>query len=157
YGLSPRPKMDDPCKTSPAEQALYLIPNPLSEPCSPGYPFRLTTIQSDWDEIDTVVDYLRRLRHVDQVSLIGWVRGGPRAGGYAARHPEKVEKLLLYAPGYNRLAPSDPPAVLPEPGVPMTVLGSAAFHNAWDTEVMCENQFTPAIRDVITSAMLEFD
>jgi hypothetical protein len=55
YGLSPRPMMDNPCNNSPSEQQLYLVPNPLAHPCSPAYPFQLTTIQSDWDEIDTVV------------------------------------------------------------------------------------------------------
>ena len=146
---------------------MYLIPNPLAQLCSPAYPFQLTTIQSDWDEIDTVVDYLRRFRNVDKVSLIGWSRGGTRAGGYAARHAEKVDRLFLYAPGYNRLNPNnDPPAVLPKPGVPMNVLGSADFHSrvsagvpgdSWDTQVKCPNQFTPPIRDVITATMLDFD
>jgi pimeloyl-ACP methyl ester carboxylesterase len=39
----------------------------------------------------------------------------------------------------------------------MNVLGSAAFFNGWDTQVKCESEFTPAIRDVIRSTMLEFD
>jgi pimeloyl-ACP methyl ester carboxylesterase len=92
------------------------------------------------------------------VSLIAWSRGGARAGGYAAHHPEKVERLFLLAPGrYFPLSPSNPPAVLPLPGVPSTVLGSATFHDAWDTQVKCANQFTPQIRNVITSSMLDFD
>jgi len=128
YSLSPRPMMDDPCNAAPAEQTTYLLPNPLSQPCTPAYPFRLTSIQSNWDEIDTVVNYALQHRHVDRVSLLAWSRGGPRAGGYAARHPEKLNRLFLYAPAYNRMAPSDPPAVLPEAGVPATVLGSADFH-----------------------------
>lgn len=110
YGLSPRPMMENPCNTSAAEQASTLVTKPLAQPCAPAYPFQLTTIQSDWDEIDTVVDYLRRVRNVDKVSLIGWSRGGPRAGGYAALHPEKVDKLFLFAPAFSKLAPSDPPA-----------------------------------------------
>jgi pimeloyl-ACP methyl ester carboxylesterase len=157
YGSSPRPTMDDPCNTSVSEQKLYLIPNPLSQPCSPTYPFRLTSIQSDWDEIDTVVDYLRQLRHVDTVNILAWSRGGPRAGGYVARHPEKVERLVLYAPAYNRLSPDHPLVALPQPGVPMTVLGRANFSDVWDGQVKCENQFEPAIRDVIASTILEFD
>ena len=56
YGLSPRPMMDNPCNTSPSQQQSYLIPNPLSQPCAPAYPFQLPTIQSDWDEISRVVD-----------------------------------------------------------------------------------------------------
>jgi pimeloyl-ACP methyl ester carboxylesterase len=157
YGLSPRPMMDDPCNTLSSEQQSYLLPKPLAQPCSPAYPFQLTTIQSDWDEIDTVVEYLRRFRNVDKVSLVAWSRGGPRAGGYAALYPDKVERLFLLAPGYIRLSPSNPPGVMPQPGVPSNVLGSAAFHDDWDTQVKCENQFTPKIRGAVTSTMLDFD
>lgn len=158
YGRSPRPMMDNPCNTSRANQEAFLIPNPLDEPCEPEYAFKLSTVQSDWDEIDTVVDYLRDLRQVDRVNLLGWSNGGVRTGGYAARHGEKVDRLFLYAPAnYNRTGPSDPPAVLPEPGVPMTVTGSAAFFNLWDTQVKCPDQFTPAIRDPLRSTDLEFD
>ena len=39
----------------------------------------------------------------------------------------------------------------------MSVLGSAHFHDAWDSDVKCQNQFTPQIRDTITSTMLDFD
>ncbi len=81
YGLSPRPTMDDACNASQSDQIAHL--NPLPEPCPPSYPFRLTTSQSDWDEIDTVVDYVRQLRGVDKVNLIGWSIGGPRMGGFA--------------------------------------------------------------------------
>jgi pimeloyl-ACP methyl ester carboxylesterase len=157
YGLSPRPQMDDACNAADAEQTALLIPNPLPAPCSPSYPFNLTTAQSDWDEIDTVVDYLRELRHVKKVSLIGWSLGGPRAGGYAARHPDKVKRLVLYAPSYDRLEPSDPPSELPETGVPLTVRTIASFFSNWDRQVRCTNQFTPAIRDVLRATILDFD
>ena len=166
YGLSPRPMMDDPCNNATSDQQSYLLPKPLAQPCSPSYPFQLTSLQSDWDEIDRVVDYLRQVRNVDKVSLVAWSRGGNRAGGYTARHPEKVEKLFLYAPGrYFRLNPSDPPVVLPLPGVPSTVVGSADLHKLWDINGgtaapftrMCDNQYTPAIRPVITSTQLDFD
>ena len=157
YGFSPRPMMDDACNTSASDQDRNLIPNPLPERCAPNYPYRLSTSQSDWDEIDTVVDYLRELRAVDKVNLVAWSRGGRRAGGYTARHPEKVEKLFLMAPGvYTRLERSDPPNVLPEPGVPMSVERVGIFPG-WDAQLKCEDQFTPAIRPVIASTTLEFD
>src|SRR5262249_32182782 len=54
YGGSTRPMMDDPCNTTTSEQQKLLIPNPLSDVCKPSYPFRLTSIQSDWDDIDAV-------------------------------------------------------------------------------------------------------
>jgi pimeloyl-ACP methyl ester carboxylesterase len=157
YGSSPRPMMDNACNTSPSDQDRYLIPNPLPERCAPRYPYRLSNSQSDWDEIDTVVNYLRELRGVDKVSFVAWSRGGRRVGGYTARHAEKVERLFLIAPGvYNRFEPSDPPPVLPEPGVPMTVQRVDIFPG-WDAQLGCKDQFTPAIRPVISSTILEFD
>lgn len=157
YGLSPRPMMDNPCNTATSDQQSYLIPKPLAQPCSPSYPFRLTTSQSDWDEIDTVVDYISQRRGVDKVNLIGWSLGGPRMGGYAARHPEKVDKLFLYAPIYDRLEPGNPPVVLPEPGVPLSVRTISSFISTWNSQVKCANQFTPAIREAISATILEFD
>jgi pimeloyl-ACP methyl ester carboxylesterase len=154
YGLSPRPKMDDPCNAHPDDQK-FLIPNPLAASCRSSYPNTLSSMQSDWDEMDTVVNYIRQLRDIERISLLGWSRAGVRIGGYTARHPEKVERLFLYAPRYNRLDPSLPPG-LPEPGVPMRVQPVTDFAG-WDAEVQCANQFTPAIRDVMTLIRREFD
>ena len=58
-------------------------------------------IQSDWSELDTVVDYIRTLRGVDKVALVAWSQGSFRAGPYAVQHPEKVESLFLLAPVFN--------------------------------------------------------
>jgi pimeloyl-ACP methyl ester carboxylesterase len=167
YGLSPRPMIDDPCNHSTTDQQSYLTPKPLEQTCPPSYPFQLTSLESDSEEINSVVDYLRRVRNVDKVNLIGWSRGGNRAGNFTARHPETVARLFLYAPGrYLRNNPTDPPASLPLPGVPSTVLGSWDFYRlSWDLNGgtnapftgMCDNQFTPAIRPIITSTQLQFD
>ncbi|PYQ46057.1 MAG: hypothetical protein DMF77_02320, partial [Acidobacteria bacterium] len=155
YGFSHRPRMDDPCNTQSGQQSL-LTPYPLSGPCAPSYPFKMA-IQSDWDEIDRVVDYMRELRDVDKVSIIAWSRGGPRAGAYAARHPDKVNKLILYAPAmYNRFGPSDPPA-LPEKGFLMQLGRIPGFFTTWNGQVGCENQFEPEIRPVLRSAILDSD
>jgi pimeloyl-ACP methyl ester carboxylesterase len=156
YGGSPRPTMDDPCNMNPVDQPL-LIPNPLPAPCPPTYPFTLTTSQSDWDEMDTVVDFIRALTGVDRVSIIGWSGGGPRGGGYAARHPEKVDKLFLYAPGYSRSGRSDPPATVPSPGFPMGIqTHDELMFDRWQATVTC-GRVDPGIRDVIWSTILSFD
>ena len=116
YGRSTRPAaMNDPCNLSKEQQAT-LIPALLTAPCSPSYPHQLTTIASDWNDIGAAVDYIRALRHVDQVSLIAWSLGGPRAGGYAAQHPEKVQRLVLLAPAYNRKFSTSAPEQLPAEG-----------------------------------------
>ena len=158
YGLSPRPTMENPCNAPMWEQQLYLVPNPLAQPCALAYPYQLTSILSDWDEIDTVVEYIRSTGIVDRVSLVAWSDGAARAAGYAAQHPEKVDRLFLFAPGdYHPQAPSDPPADLPLPGAPMSVVGNADLYRAWDDQAPCADQFSPDVRDTITSSVLDFD
>ena len=157
YGRSPRPTMDDPCNMSEADQA-RVTPYPLSGPCDPTYPYGSTTVQSDWDEMDTVVDYIRELRGVDRVSLVGWSAGGRRTGGYAARHPEKVDKLFLFAPGYGPNSASEPPADLPRPGVPMRLQTRETLtQGRWQENVVCENQVDAGIREVIWRTIMAFD
>jgi len=170
YGLSPRPAMDDPCNASIVQQLALLIPNPLANTCPPSYAFKMA-IQSDWDEIDTVVDYLRKSRGVDRVSLVGWSRGGPRIGGYTARHGEKVEKLVLYSPAaYDRdRTSSEPPRdpvthrLIPEPGILMQVQNVKGILANWDSNWKpqipeeCVPAFEPDIRDVVGSSCLESD
>src|SRR5690242_14060591 len=102
YGRSTRPAaMNDPCNLSQEQQKTF-VPVFLPAPCAPNYSRNVTTIASDWNDIDAVVDYIRAQRHVEKVSLVAWSLGGPRAGGYAARHAEKVLKLVLLAPAYGR-------------------------------------------------------
>jgi pimeloyl-ACP methyl ester carboxylesterase len=95
YGRSTRPAaMNDPCNLSAAQQKLF-VPGLLSAPCAPAYGQQMTTIASDWNDIGAVVDHVLALRHVEALNLIAWSLGGPRAGGYAAQHPEKVKRLVL--------------------------------------------------------------
>lgn len=79
YGKSAHPKMDDPCNVSPALQKT-LIPKTLDEVCKPPYPFQLVNRQSEHDELDRVIEYIRNLRGVDKVNLLGWSGGGYRTG-----------------------------------------------------------------------------
>lgn len=157
YGRSPRPQMDDPCNVSPDLQAL-LVPNPLEAPCEPSYASQLTGSGTDWDEIDTVVDYIRELRGVERVSLIGWSLGGSRTGAYAARHPEKVDRLVLFAPFYQRDEPSMPPEGFPVEGVPMTLqTRDALMQQRWFSNVVCEDQVEPGMEDVVWRSIMAVD
>ena len=157
YGLSPRPMMDDPCNMAPDDRAV-VSPNPLAEDCEPSYSHGLTTSQSDWDEIGRVVDYIRELRGVDRVSLVGWSAGGPRTGGFAARHPEKIDKLVLFAPGYGRDRPSDPPEVIPAGEVPMRLQTRDALESGrWRSTVACDDQIDPGIQRVIWQTVMAYD
>jgi pimeloyl-ACP methyl ester carboxylesterase len=155
YGRSTRPPaMNDPCNLA-AEQQSALIPTRLPAMCTPSYPYELTTMTSEWDDIDAVVEYVRTLRHVDRISMVAWSRGGPRAGGYALRHPEKVQKLVLLAPRYP--TPSGPPAKLPAPGVAMNTQSREEFTAEWDSQVGCPKLHDTAVRDAIWTKMLESD
>jgi pimeloyl-ACP methyl ester carboxylesterase len=161
YGFSTRPEvMEDPCNATTTAQAKLLTPNPLKLPCPviPSvypYPFLLTNNQSEWDQIDSVVDHILTTRHRERVSLVGWSYGGPRAGGYASKHPEKVERLFLYAPWYLRGDPDSLP--VPQPGNPLTVSQVSAFFARWDTQVKCPDQFDAGVRTQLTASLLNFD
>jgi pimeloyl-ACP methyl ester carboxylesterase len=157
YGRTTRPyPMNDPCNLSAAQQTAF-IPALIPAACPPSYPKQLTTIASDWADIDAVVDHLRGLRHVDKVTLIGWSQGGPRAGGYAAQHPDKVRKLVLLAPAYGRNSSPNPPEQLPANGAAFNTQSRAEFFANWDRQVGCPDQYDKAAADSIWSEMLESD
>ncbi len=156
YGRSTRPAvMNDPCNVAKQAQADF-VPSLIPAPCPPSYPHQLTTIASDWADIDAVVDYLRALRGVDQVSLVAWSLGGPRAGGYAGQHPDKVARLVLLAPAYNRNARAAPPP-LPADGTAMSKQSREDFVDNWDRQVGCADQYEPAAADAVWSEMLASD
>jgi pimeloyl-ACP methyl ester carboxylesterase len=157
YGRSTRPfPMNDPCNLSAEQQKLF-VPSLIPAVCAPSYPHQMTTIASDWNDIDAVVDYVRALRHVDRLSLVAWSLGGPRAGGYAARHPEKVQKLVLLAPAYNRMSSTEPPATLPAEGMAMNTQSHDEFIANWDRQVGCSGQYDSSTAETVWSKMIESD
>ena len=113
FGRSPLPNralapMSDPCNVTPAQQQRFLLaPNPpfLAAPCAASFPFLLINSKSEWDEVNTVVDYIIAERGVEKVALIGISRGSIVVGPYAVLHAEKVESLFLAAPIFNPAAP----------------------------------------------------
>jgi pimeloyl-ACP methyl ester carboxylesterase len=157
YGRSTRPHpMNDPCNLSESDQRA-LVPAVLPGPCAASYGFAATTIESDWHDLDGVVEYIRELRRVERVHLVAWSLGGPRAGGYAALHPEKVASLTLLSPAYARNRPSTPPAAVPAPGAAMTKQSRADFDALWNRQLGCPAQSEPEIRESVWTAMLESD
>jgi len=85
YGLSTRPlSMDDPT----------------------AFPESKAPIHSEVAIADLarVIDFICNLRGVDKVYLLGWSLGASRAAPlYTIQHPERVAKLVLFAPGYKNL------------------------------------------------------
>jgi pimeloyl-ACP methyl ester carboxylesterase len=157
YGRSTRPAaMNDPCNLSQEQQKTF-VPAFLAAPCAPTYSRNVTTIASDWNDIDAVVDYIRALRHVERVSMVAWSLGGPRAGGYAARHPEKVQKLVLLAPAYGRMGQPEAPATVPAEGTAMNTQSHDEFIANWDRQVGCSGQYDAATAESVWTNMLESD
>jgi pimeloyl-ACP methyl ester carboxylesterase len=79
YGSSTREKaMDQPPGENPPLSRSYLVIRDLG----------------------AVVDHILHKHKLEAVTLIGWSWGAMTAGYYASLHPEKVRKLVLYAPLY---------------------------------------------------------
>jgi pimeloyl-ACP methyl ester carboxylesterase len=153
YGRSTRPSaMNDVCNLTEEQQRAL-----GAATCKASYGQQLTTVASDWDDIDAVVEHLRKLRGVARVSLVGWSLGGPRAGGYAAQHADKVDKLVVLAPAYNRAATAQPPTPNPAAGAAFNTQSHAEFAANWDRQVGCPGQYEPAASDAVWGAMLASD
>lgn len=156
YGRSSKPAvMDDPCNTSPDHQAKYLVPRPLPAPCAPPYPHAFGSFESDWDEIDTVVAFIRSLRgeRALKVNLIGWSRGGMRVIGYAARRPDNVARVVA-------LAPTRFPPVTRPPAYPMNMTDQRDFFADWDRQIdskKCPHQVDPSIREALWNSTIALD
>ena len=141
YGRSTRPApMSDPCNITAAQRAAY-----VPAPCEPSYRSPITTMTSDWNDLGAVVDYVRRLRGVERVSLVAWSQGGPRVTGYAALQPAKVDRIVVLAPAYSRDGLAAQPDPLPTlNNGSMTVQSRQDFMANWDRQVGCPNQYDPA-------------
>ena len=156
YGRSTRPPaMGDPCNLAAAQQTAF-IPSLIPAPCAASYTHAVTTIASDWDDVGAAVDYVRALRHVEKVSLLAWSMGGPRSGGYAVLHPEKVSKMVLLAPAYNRGGAAAAPASLPS-ATAFNTQSHEEFVANWDRQVGCADQYDPAVSDIVWTKMVESD
>ena len=68
----------------------------------------VTTLASDWNDVGAAVDYVLGLRHGTKLNLIGWSQGGPRAAGWAAQHPDKVNRMVLWRPPTTMAQPAWP-------------------------------------------------
>jgi pimeloyl-ACP methyl ester carboxylesterase len=158
YGRSVRPMMDDPRNLDPKQQD-QLIPKNLSAKSAPTYPFELVSSDSETDDINAVVDYIRQLRGIERMALIGWSGGGIRTGTFTARYPDKVEKLIIHASSnYSRKNPDDPPAVLPQPGAPMTIQTRAVgINQRWLALTVAEDQVEPGMPDYIWNQNVAHD
>lgn len=154
HGRSTRPHaMNDPCNLADDNRLAVGLPQ---ESCEPSYPFRINTVDSEWADINRVVDHIRELRGVSRLSLVGWSTGGLRAGGFAAKHPEKIDRLVLFAPGYTRSSPSKPP-IQPPKEAAMSAFTGWMQSEDWLSQVECSGQYDPAIDKLVWSETMKSD
>ena len=151
YGKSSRPNMDDKCNVAAEQQEMI-----GQKPCPATFTTSLTTSESDWADIDAAVEFVRKQTGAAKINLVGWSGGGPRVGGYTALHGDKVARVVLFAPGYNRTGPETAP-MEPTAKGPTMITNRAGAMERWDKAVKCENQYDPAIRDVIWRTNLQMD
>jgi pimeloyl-ACP methyl ester carboxylesterase len=156
YGSSPRPAMDDPCNASDKQQQDILLSHPLKAVCAPSYGFGISTIRTEWDQIDAVVDYLRRSRSQPKIDIVGWSAGGPRVGGYVSAHGGKINRVVLYAP-----SPTIPGLSIPDKpsaGRPLYLqTQDVLMHGRWAADEKCEGQVDPGIRAVVWRTTMDWD
>ena len=71
-----------------------------------AFPESKAPIHSDVaiNDVERVVDFIRNLRGVEKVHLLGWSLGASRTAPiYTIRHQDRVARLVLFAPGYESL------------------------------------------------------
>ena len=75
-------------------------PKQMREPAANNPPFMRTPDAADC--LGAVVDFVCDRRGVDKLCLVGWSWGTAITGSYAADHDERVARLALYAPVWDR-------------------------------------------------------
>ncbi len=79
-------------------------PPEMDEPADKNPPIvRTTTAVKD---VGSAVDFILQRRKTEQLCLLGWSWGTTMMGWYAASHPARVHKLVVYAPQWLRDAPT---------------------------------------------------
>lgn len=53
------------------------------------------------DDVDAAADYIRALRWVEKIDVLGYDWGAQAAGMFAVKHAKKVHRLVLYGMRYN--------------------------------------------------------
>ncbi|MBT4007322.1 MAG: alpha/beta fold hydrolase [Rhodospirillales bacterium] len=160
HGRSALPLQADINNLSPKERESLLpgVAGDTNEGAS--YPYCLANSDSETADINAVVDFIRDLRGVDKVKLIGWSGGGIRVGTYALAHPEKVERVVIWASSnYLPDGPDAPPSVMPAPGYP-TLFQSREFGEnvRWRANIKCDGQVEDeALFDIVWRAGAEAD
>jgi pimeloyl-ACP methyl ester carboxylesterase len=159
HGRSALALQDDPANLSP-DHVTGQAPAGFGLAGQPSYPFTLVNSDTESADLDAVIDFIRDLRKVERVNLIGWSGGGIRTGTYALRHPEKIDRLVIWASSNFEPDGSDsPPAELPVPGYPTTFQSHDYGENErWRANIVCDGQIEDeAVFETVRQAAAEAD
>ena len=154
YGRSTRPNvMNDPCNL-PEENRKLLGIEPVE--CEASYPYRITTAASDGADIERAVQYILELRKISRLSMVGWSSGSIRVGGFAAKNLENIDRIVLFAPRYDRTSASTAPSEMRnEPG--MRAAEESASFDSWNSRVNCAEQADPNAQKILWSTFAASD
>jgi pimeloyl-ACP methyl ester carboxylesterase len=75
-------------------------PSEMAQPADANAP--IVTGAVGQRDLDAVIDFIRKTRGIDKVTLLGWSWGTTLMATYTTRQPQKVERLVLYAPQFVR-------------------------------------------------------
>ncbi|MGI4810426.1 MAG: alpha/beta hydrolase [Janthinobacterium lividum] len=86
-------------------------PAAMDAPADQGQP--VETTQQAVADYAAVADWVLARRHLSKFDAVGWSWGTTIAGGYAAAYPDKVNRLVLYAPVWvpQQIVAAEPPKV----------------------------------------------
>lgn len=79
-------------------------PPEMAKPAEANPPIVTTAVAVR--DVGSAVDWILERRSVERLNLLGWSWGTAIMGTYAAANPERVAKLVLYAPLWVRKTPS---------------------------------------------------
>jgi pimeloyl-ACP methyl ester carboxylesterase len=152
YGRSQRPEaMNNRCNLSITDQQTL-----FEDTCQADWTGALTTMDSDWQDINAVVEWLLARENESRVHLISWSQGGPRTGGYAALNPDSVASLVQLAPAFVGIENTELTSELLK-GPVMTKQTRDDFLENWQRQTLCNNQWDTQAAETIFDAMLESD
>lgn len=117
------------------------------------------------NDVEHAVNFILQLRGVSKLHLIGWSWGGATGGLFAQRHPDHLNRLVLYAPVLDlqkdfSKATSQPPTFANSPVFPVP---TAQFRdNTLNNAAALKGFFhptarIPAVVDAYVKAALEVD
>jgi len=96
------------------------------------------TTQVAVNDIDATVDYIRNLRGVKQIYLLGWSWGTTTGGLYTMQRSFKIKRLVLYAPPVQKGPIGSPPT---DQFRPVTIEGTKGLFELQATDDIVVDTF----------------